>query len=99
MSEEKGGREGNKGEKVIETTDSFVERFAVGAVVTAGKENIVIVEFLKPVLSLIGKEDGQIIGHRGELRPDVRIFLPYSVAKTLRDALNEQIKKVEGVKE
>jgi len=55
MSEERGGREGNKGEK-----------------------------------------DGQIIGHRGELRPDVRIFLPYSVAKTLRDALNEQIKRLRG---
>jgi len=34
MSEENAGREGNEGEKVIEMTDSFVERFAAGAVVT-----------------------------------------------------------------
>ncbi|MDF2956485.1 MAG: hypothetical protein OD814_000107 [Candidatus Alkanophagales archaeon MCA70_species_1] len=26
----------------------------------------------------------------------MRIFLPYSVAKKLRDALSEQIKRVEG---
>jgi len=82
-------------EKVIETTDSFVERFAASVVVTVGKENIVVIDFLKPVLSLVGK-DGRIVGYKGELRPDVRIFLPYSVAKKLRDALSEQIKRVEG---
>ena len=27
------------------------------------------------------RKDGRIIGYKGELRPDVRIFLPYSVAK------------------
>lgn len=88
--------EDKKEEEVeIKPTDTLVERLAAGIAITTTPNGLILVDFLKPVLSLMATKSGKITAHKGELRPDVRIYLPPKVAKSFRDALNTHIEKYE----
>jgi hypothetical protein len=91
---EKAG-EKKKEETEIEPTDTFVERIAEGTAISTTPGGFVIIDFLKPVISLMGTKDGKISGYRGEHRPDVRMYLPPTIAKKLRDTLNAHIEGYE----
>jgi hypothetical protein len=88
-------KEKKKEETEIEPTDTLVERIAEGAAISTSPGGFVIIDFLKPVISLMGTKDGKISGYRGELRPDVRMYLPPTIAKNLRDSLNTHIEGYE----
>ena len=91
---EKAG-EKKKEETEIKPTDTLVERFAEGIAITTSPSGFILIDFLKPVISLMGTKDGKISGYRGELRPDVRMYLPPTIAKNLRDTLNTHIEGYE----
>jgi hypothetical protein len=79
----------------IKPTDTLVERFVEGIAITTSPSGFILVDFLKPVLSLMGTKSGKITAHKGELRPDVRIYLPPKIAKSFRDVLNTHIERYE----
>ncbi len=79
----------------IKPTNAFTERFAEGASIGTSGGGLIILDFLKPEVSLMGEKNGKITGYRGELRPDVRIYLSPKVTKKLCDALNIHIERYE----
>ena len=79
-------------ERKIEPTDTFTERIAEGVAITTSPTGLIIVDFLKPVLYLVAKGD-KIQGLRGELRPDVRIYLTLNAAESLQKSLSEHLEK------
>ena len=76
-------------------TERFTERFAE-SVVVSHSYTYFIFDFLKPDASLVARRDtGAIVGLRGSLKSDVRIFLSPPLAKKLLNILSDQIKKYE----
>jgi len=80
---------------ILEPTESYVERFASEVVVSHTPQGIFLLDFLYLKSSIIVDEDGRIKGYKGQLRPDVRIYLSPIICKRLLKALEDQIKKYE----
>ncbi len=84
------------GEVKVPKTSDFTERLEMAAVVAHTPEGLVILEFLKPDISLYADEKtGKLIKQEGKLASDVRIYLPLKTAKGLLNLLKEHIEKLE----
>lgn len=86
--------EGNE----VETPKSpnFVERLVTNVVINHTPDDLFIIEFLRPELSLYAEKDsGKILGHKGMLVSDVRIYMTPKAAKRFLNALKENISKYE----
>lgn len=80
----------------IPKAPNFVERFVTSAVINHTPDELFIIEFLRPELSAYAeKNSGKILGHKGTLVSDVRIYMTPKVAKRFLNALKENIAKYE----
>lgn len=82
-------------EREIPTTGDYTERIASAVVVATTPEGFFVIDFLRPVVSLIGGERNKIKGYKGEQRPDVRIYTTPLVAKRLLKVLSHQVEEYE----
>jgi len=80
----------------IPKAPNFVERFVTSAVINHTPDDLFIIEFLRPELSAYAEKDsGKILGHKGILVSDVRIYMTPKAAKRFLNALKENISKYE----
>jgi len=80
----------------VPKTKDFTERLESAIVVAHTPDQMFIIEFLKPEISLYAdKRTGKFTKQEGKLASDVRIYLPPKTAKSLLNALKEQIEKYE----
>ena len=85
------------GVRTLRKSSDFVERIALGAVVSFSNDGAAfIIDFLKPSLDIVVDEKGGVIGLRGELELNVRILLPPIVCKKLLRTLEKMIKRYES---
>lgn len=80
-------------------TDTFIERMAEATVISSLPSGLVVLTFMKPVMSIFGTKEGKLAEITGDLRPDVQVYLSPVAAKGLRDALSKHLdghEKVSG---
>ena len=93
MSEKGEGKE----EVEVQKTETFTERFVTNAIIRHGSDGIFILDFGRPVMGVYAeKRSGKILGHKGELKLDVRLFMSPITAKGLLKSLKANIEGYES---
>jgi hypothetical protein len=86
-----------KEEVEIQKTETFTERFVTNAIITHTPDSNFILDFGRPVIGAYAeKKSGKILGHKGELKLDVRLFMSHISAKRLLKALKSNIEGYES---
>ena len=85
--------ENEKNKVEVPKTENFTERLASGVIVSYGPDEMFLIDFLKPEISVYADETGKILGHKGQLSIDVRIFMSPKVAEDLLKALKNSLER------
>jgi len=84
---------------IVPKSDTFTEKFVTNFIISHTPDDYFILDFGRPVFDTYADEEsGKVLGHRGEVQLEVRLYMTPKNTKEMLDALRSNIERYEEKK-